>query len=763
MSEIVSADPRSIAADGRAAVQAKLPEWTGQAGDAGTELIEVWAHMAAKLRRNVNRVPEQALDRVIGDITYVPSVPAMAEFLVEPVSHDQVEIPAGAEVVVGLPGAETVVFTMPHGFIGSELGAGTPTPYQIFPPQPQWDRLSADDQAGTAVLGEHGLLLTFDGAPQGHADPGAPWSPDVADVLVNLVAEVMIRPSGTIRWRADRAAYLWGAPYTIGYQDEVGWWPLETGDTTDALHRSGRLTFRSRDNVRAARLPDGVPGAGRYAICLPTTEGTCALTVTRLVDANLRRAPGLSPAPKPIPYFIPKRPDWAEQVMHELPECGLLLPFMTEPDGGTIVVVTDWPSGPPHTPPWTGQAKVWTARGWMPTVAEQPTAHPPGRLRLRLPAPAAPLPKGSPAPGRYCLVVPTAEPTAVPGVHIWNLPSGTVGAVRGVHQGPEDAGVSTGEPGQRFPLLHRPLPVQEEDEPLLETIDRWGVGQLWSRVESFAGSGPGDRHFRLDHQAGEVVFGPLLTGMDGVRRQFGAVPPAGARIRVGRYVVSDAAAGRVPAGAPGTLRPGNDTCTLTLAGQVAGRDARTARSSPWRIGSGRVVSLADCRDAALCLPRVGRAELLGHQVLVVPAVGYDAASAVSAVALTGAAAGLATDVRRRLEPIAAGTVPVGPMVFVSARITVTVTVPNGPEGFGLRQAVTAALLHRYHPLAGGDHGTGWPVGTAITAEDVQQTVRQACGGLASTGTVDGRAPQEDELAVVDSVTVTVSVDDGDAR
>ncbi len=62
--------------------------------------------------------------------------------------------------------------------------------------------------------------------------------------------------------------------------------------------------------------------------------------------------------------------------------------------------------------------------------------------------------------------------------------------------------------------------------------DGW---EEWSEVDTFAASGPEDRHFMLDPVSGEVRFGPAVRLEDGTVRYYGDVPPKGAPIRIRQY------------------------------------------------------------------------------------------------------------------------------------------------------------------------------------------------------------------------------------
>jgi predicted phage baseplate assembly protein len=115
-------------------------------------------------------------------------------------------------------------------------------------------------------------------------------------------------------------------------------------------------------------------------------------------------------------------------------------------------------------------------------------------------------------------------------------------------------GLSDGTPAQAFTLRERPVLPLAGDEAL-EVQDpgaeRWTP---WTRVESFAESGPEDRHFRLDESTGEIELGPAIRQPDGGWTQYGAVPVAGARLRMSGYRHGGGRAGNVTADALTTLR-----------------------------------------------------------------------------------------------------------------------------------------------------------------------------------------------------------------
>jgi predicted phage baseplate assembly protein len=109
----------------------------------------------------------------------------------------------------------------------------------------------------------------------------------------------------------------------------------------------------------------------------------------------------------------------------------------------------------------------------------------------------------------------------------------------------EQLGGSAGLPGSSYRLAHRPVLPLEEGETL-EVRERGERGwDPWRHVDTFAHSGPGDRHFHVEMSAGEVRFGPAVRQPDGGWRHYGAIPPAGALMRFSRYRHGGGRAGNV--------------------------------------------------------------------------------------------------------------------------------------------------------------------------------------------------------------------------
>ena len=110
----------------------------------------------------------------------------------------------------------------------------------------------------------------------------------------------------------------------------------------------------------------------------------------------------------------------------------------------------------------------------------------------------------------------------------------------------EDIGVSDGTPAQRFPLQRRP--VVPWDEPgVLQVIDDDRCHRLDGR-SSTSPTRTEDDTFHIDPFAGEVQFGPAVRQADGTLRQYGAVPPKGAHLRLAVYRTGGGVRGNVATG-----------------------------------------------------------------------------------------------------------------------------------------------------------------------------------------------------------------------
>jgi predicted phage baseplate assembly protein len=182
----------------------------------------------------------------------------------------------------------------------------------------------------------------------------------------------------------------------------------------------------------------------------------------------------------------------------------------------------------------------------------------------------------------------------------------------------EELGVSDGTAGQTFRVLHAPtldLGDGETVEVEVRRLDRRDAssalgrsGRLqvrwedWTQRQDLAASSRSDRHFLFDPSSGEVQFGVAIKqrgyadAVDGAateqeRREsqpgwhvHGAIPPAGARIRMSRYRYGGGAEGNLEADTLTVLRtpiPGVASVTNPRAA-TGGRDGETLAGAQHR-------------------------------------------------------------------------------------------------------------------------------------------------------------------------------------
>ena len=95
---------------------------------------------------------------------------------------------------------------------------------------------------------------------------------------------------------------------------------------------------------------------------------------------------------------------------------------------------------------------------------------------------------------------------------------------------------ATARPASSFQLLYAPV-LEPTPAEHLEVLDpeRGEDWQAWEQRESFAESGPDDRHYVLDAADGTIELGPAVRSPDGSWRQYGRVPPARALLRMTGY------------------------------------------------------------------------------------------------------------------------------------------------------------------------------------------------------------------------------------
>jgi predicted phage baseplate assembly protein len=395
----------------------------------------------------------------------------------------------------------------------------------------------------------------------------------------------------------------------------------------------------------------------------------------------------------------------------------------------------------PRFPPWTWEA--WDGAGWATCELEQDGTgglNRSGDVVIHVPpSHAASVVSGRRAGWVRCRVV-----EAVPGQRPYSasprlrrvecfVSGGTTEAAHAELVRDELLGMSQGVPGQRFPLQRRPV---VRDRPPVLAVSAGASWEEWAEVDSFAGQGPDDPVFMLDHAAGEVVLAPAVREPGGGLRQYGRVPPKNAQLRMREYRVGGGRRGNVAArslrvlksSVPYVDRVGNRRAAT---GGIDAEDVENAKArGPLLLRTrNRAVTAEDyealAREAAPEAARVrcvaaGAGAAAGMaKVLIVPAVGADEQGQVAFEQLQPDEDTLAkvADHLDRHRVIGA-RVSVEPPFYRGVTVVADITARPGVDAGALQSAALLALNRYFHPTTGGPDRAGWPFGRPVQAGDV---------------------------------------------
>lgn len=324
---------------------------------------------------------------------------------------------------------------------------------------------------------------------------------------------------------------------------------------------------------------------------------------------------------------------------------------------------------------------------------------------------------------------------------------GTTEAVNAELVENEILGASEGVPGQRLSLKHRPV-VPGGAAAILEVsgIDGW---QEWTQVQDFVESKPEDRHFVLDAVAGEVQLGPGVREPDGALRNYGAVPPKGARLRLRSYLIGGGSRGNVARNTISVLKSSIPYISKVqnrraAEGGVDGEDIENAKvRGPIMLHTrDRAVTMEDyehlAREAA---PEVARvrcvtagegADAGGVRILVVPAAGsHD--GRLRFEQLVPAEETLQRIGRRLDATRVIGTrVLVEPPVYRGVTVVAKLRPRPASNPTRLQADALDALYHYFHPITGGPDRSGWPFGRPVHVGEVYSVLQ----GLRGTELVE---------------------------
>jgi predicted phage baseplate assembly protein len=325
---------------------------------------------------------------------------------------------------------------------------------------------------------------------------------------------------------------------------------------------------------------------------------------------------------------------------------------------------------------------------------------------------------------------------------------GTVESVHADTVRDEAVGLSEGVPGQRF-TVSRP-PVILGDEPFVVEVAAGDGWREWSAVDSFAASGPTDRHVQIDPTTGELRFGPAVREADGSLTLHGAVPPKAAPLRIPSYRTGGGRRGNVSRGALTVLRSSIPFVSRVEnrrpgTGGIDGESVEAAKvRGPLALRTrDRAVTAEDyeqlARQAASGIARVRcvssgeGADAGGVRILVIPAAADDGTGRLRFEDLVPSEH-LLTRVTEYLDQrrVVGARLVVEPPYYQGITIVARLTARGRTQPERLRDDALAALYRYFNPLTGGPDGHGWPFGRPAQAGEVFAVLQ----GLPGTEMVD---------------------------
>jgi len=396
----------------------------------------------------------------------------------------------------------------------------------------------------------------------------------------------------------------------------------------------------------------------------------------------------------------------------------------------------------PDFPPLAWEA--WTDGGWRPCEVDSDTTgglNRDGDVTLHVPPGHEPsVLEGERAGWLRARVTPPLEgqPRYSASPEIRAISAFTVGgttlAVNAERVADEVLGTADGAPNATFALKR--TPVLPSETPLVVEVSSADGWQEWHEPEAhnFAGSGPDDRHVLLDAVAGTIQFGPAVRLPDGSLRQHGAVPAAGAVVRVPVYHTGGGVRGNVTAHALSVLKSSIPYVASVdnrraAGGGVDGEDIEAAKiRGPILLRTrDRAVTAEDfehlAREAAPEIARVhcvvagDGADAGSVRVLVVPAVA--SAGEVAFEAMLPGEATLDRVARRLDESRLLGTrIVIEPPVYRGVTVVARLRAQARTDPARLQDAASQALYAYFHPTRGGPDGRGWPFGRPVLAGEV---------------------------------------------
>ena len=351
-------------------------------------------------------------------------------------------------------------------------------------------------------------------------------------------------------------------------------------------------------------------------------------------------------------------------------------------------------------------------------------------------------------------------------------------------------GSSNGKPSQTFRTARKPvlhdlhLEVKEPDMPGPEelTLIRAasgvdavtpisdaqgrveGVWVRWHEVENWLSSTHRDRHFVVDRETGQIIFGDNIHGR---------MPPAGTNnVRLRRYQTGGGTAGNKPRGTIEQLRttvPYVDK-VINLEAAFGGQDLEdwgslSERGSRWLRHRDRAVTAEDYEDLAkLAAPIVARAKCYSSEDRVTDPLGKNTRRGMVSVVVVPRSADARPQpdlelLRRVRDFLSARCAPEASLVvlapeYVRICVEADVVPQSAYLGASVKTRCEEKLTRFLHPVTGGEQNRGWEFGACPHESDLYAQL-EAVDGLGYVRSLRLRV-EEDRPGLSDSRSFLIS-------
>lgn len=515
------------------------------------------------------------------------------------------------------------------------------------------------------------------------------------------------------------------------------------------LSAPAKATLLIPAGTRAATVRSETEEPIVFATVDDLTVVACSLSQirTRTVDAEEFTDPSVPlRTGTPFPAFSPT-PEPGDTLLLGLnepaPHCTIRLDFSCRIDGVGV--------DPTHPPL---QWEAWTGDGWSACeVSEDETGglNRQGAVVLHLPGEhEAGIIDGRRAGWLRARVTETEDGqppySSPPLIHAVSAVTvgGTTEALHAEIVENEHLGLAEGVPGQQFTLSRTPVLLTTDAGPILKisTDDGWDE---WQPVQTFAASGPDDRHYVLEAATGTVLFGPAIREPDGTVRQYGAVPARGAVVCMQLYSTGGGRKGNVAPSALQTLQSAIPFVARvenrrSAQGGADGESIEEAKARGPLVlrARSRAVTAEDyeaiTREAA---PEIARVRCLtagehdvdagSVKVLVVPTASNDQSRIrFEDLVPPGEAMRRIADRLNEVRLIGA-RVLVEPPRYQGLTVVARIVARRAADPVKVRKDALDQLYRFFNPLTGGHDGKGWPFGRDVQTGEVFGVLQQVHG------------------------------------